>query len=312
MAMDIGIRFTGGLHIKGSRLNLDAPSRTRTSVVTHSEVGFLRRKAKIVLTSPLLSVIGKRGYMVPFPLVFFAPMEIEGVGLELYPSGYSKGASMVLLNVNGQKVLYASRLGLDQQRTTAESPRVPDADFLVVAMSPIRFNQKNRGPVKAFKAVETQIERSLSRYNAAVILSPLPADALELALTMKGRGLRVLMHPSFYAYSRRIGVPGFHRVQVMPGKRTLPAVILWPDRNTNNLLDGYKGPVLYLPGASGDLQVPFSGMIDPWRVIKLAKQSNATKVFVVGALSEASTKVLTRSGLNFEVFTPPVQTEMSF
>lgn len=303
--------ITGGLHLAGTQLNLDEPAIGRTSVITHRCVQGLRKKVRVVMTPQLMEVIGRPKYMQILPLGFGKTMGIGRINLSLYPSGFSKGSCLAIIDADGTRYLYAGLSGMGQRRSTAEAPRVPKADILVLRNADVDFSSKNLSSVSAINDVMPAIEQSLSDNNCALLLSGLVPDAVELALALKGLGVRVLLHKSILRFSQKIGVPGFNAVKVAPGKRVKASVVLWPAALADSpVLHDYHGPRFFQPGGEGDVEVPFSGMIDPWRLMKLARMSHARQVIIFGKLSKKAQTMLNRAGLPFKTFWIPDQLEL--
>ncbi len=305
--------FSGGIHLAGTNLNLDAPSSRRVSVITHASVKGLRKKAQVVITPQMLAVTGRHKQLKVLPLNFGKAMGLGKIELKLYPSGFSKGSSIVLIHVDGVRYLYAAFLGMDQRRSTAEVPKVPRADVLIVRNAGGAFHNKNLSAIRAIRHVMPQIEQSLSVHNCALVLTPMHQDAVELALALRGTGLRVLLHKSILHFAQKLGMPGFNSVRVAPGQRHRSAVVLWPACLAESpVIAGFSGPRFYLPGSTGDIEVPFSGMIDPWRLVKLARLSQAGQVAVIGALSQKAESMLKKAGIAFHTCMPPAQPDLPF
>jgi len=303
--------ITKGLHLAGTQLNLDEPVHGRISVVTNVCVQGLRKKVKVIITPQLIDIIGRSKYLQAMPLRFGKTTGMGKININLYPSGFSKGSSMVLIDTGDVRYLYASLLGLDQRRSTAEGPRIPKADILVLRHANIDFHSKNLSAVRAANEVMPAIEQSLSAYKCALVLPSLVPDAVELALALKAKGVRVLLHKSILHFSQRLGVPGFQAVKQPPGKRIKPAVVLWPySLSGSQLLREYNGPRFCQPGNNGDVEIPFSGMIDPWRLMKLVRMSHAKQVLVFGNISKKAQTMLNRAGLSFSIFYNPDQLTM--
>jgi len=303
--------ITKGLHIAGTHLNLDEPGHVRASLITNSCVKGLRKKAKAIMTPRLMEVTGRPKFLQIMPLNFGKTMGLGKIKLSLYPSGLSKGAGIAIIETAESRYLYVSLSGLDQHRVSAEMPRVPKADTLIVRHAGVDFREKNLSAVQAVNGLLPLIGQSLSQNNCALLLPDLLPDAVELALALKGAGLRVLLHTSVLQFARKVGVLGFNAVRVAPGKRTRASVVIWPYSLANSpVLGNYHGPRFCQPGDNGDIEVPFSGKIDPWRLMKLARASHAKQVLVVGKLAKKSETMLERAGILFSVFWNPDQLKL--
>ena len=124
--------YNEGIQINGTNLWLDAEKKVNLSFISHAHRDHIRRHRQIISTEKTLSFYRKRiGLVDTIALAYAQPIEIEGMKIQLLPAGHILGSAQILIEKNGQRLLYTGDFRV-KSSLTAENIQVVEADILIM------------------------------------------------------------------------------------------------------------------------------------------------------------------------------------
>lgn len=124
--------YNKGIQITGTKLWLDAGKKVELSFISHAHRDHIRRHKQIIATDKTLSFYKKRlGFVKPIILNYGQSLEIEDLKIQLLPAGHILGSSQILIEKNGQRLLYTGDFRVKPGRT-AEKIQIAEADILIM------------------------------------------------------------------------------------------------------------------------------------------------------------------------------------
>ncbi len=148
--------YDKGIRISGTRLHLDAQRVVEFSFVSHGHTDHLRSHRRILATAPTVRFHQLRGHRSEILQVeYHQPIEIEGMRVELLPSGHILGAAQIFIERRGESLLYTGDFKT-RPAATCDGLEVRHADILVLECTYGR-------PEYRFASTEELLER-LARF----------------------------------------------------------------------------------------------------------------------------------------------------
>jgi putative mRNA 3-end processing factor len=132
-------RWSGGVHVKGTRLWCDAARAHGVTFVSGADVSLRRRCERIVTTPRTQKLAPRLDEVLPAP--FGRPFALGRARLELLPAGRLPGSAQLRVEMDGRALLYAG--AVHPSGRLAEPAQVRGCDELVidVAGGPLREEQ---------------------------------------------------------------------------------------------------------------------------------------------------------------------------
>jgi Cft2 family RNA processing exonuclease len=126
------IEYHNGIHIKGTRLWLDAKRSTDFSFVSHAHVDHAVRHKEILSTKETARLYEHRFGKAKFNILEYNhPKRIEGTKVELFPSGHILGGAQILVEIGGVKIVYTGDFKL-RVSLTAKKAEIKRCDILIL------------------------------------------------------------------------------------------------------------------------------------------------------------------------------------
>ncbi len=124
--------YDRGIRLAGSDLWLDAERKVPLSYVSHGHADHLKGHTRIIATPPTIRFFQQRQHKVSAtPVLYRQPFELDGLTIELYPSGHILGSSMIRVVRDGVSLLYTGDFKM-RASATAEPIEIPQADVLIM------------------------------------------------------------------------------------------------------------------------------------------------------------------------------------
>lgn len=231
--------YHGGLHLKDTILWMDSPRPRSLCFVSHAGVAGALGHQKIVstaLTTELLRSLAAaygRGRRAHEPQALVTPygraFHLGKLSLELFPSGHALGAASLLLQHQGQTIVYAGDINL-RGNPLVEALEARPCDVLVL---PARFGQQRWAlpPVdETARSLVGFVGEALGRGQTTVILCAALGEAQEVAYLLQQAGVRVQAHRRIAPLCRvykESGAP-LEPVHQYRGPSAEPVALLWP------------------------------------------------------------------------------------
>lgn len=292
------LEYDHGVHLIGSVLWFDPTRKRDMSLISNARHRLTARHNKILwgdVTAQIAQTVypnRTRGLICPYGQRFsLGPMSIE-----LFPSGYMRGATQFRLEMaDGQYLLYSGPFSLKANRT-AEKIEIRPADVVIVdatfGHTQYKFSRR--------KTVETQIvdwaRNCHSNDEIPILLVSNPGQAQDLIELLGEQGLDIRAHRSICAYNAAYQATG---VDLPPCKQlrrsTRPGdVVIWPSHlSTSSLLETLKRTNIAavsgmgsIPGIARQLNVSrvfsWSARADHADVLKYIEKTGAQTVVTYG------------------------------
>ena len=125
LKLDRGIRY-------GEYFAVDPTVKSDLAIVSHAHSDHLRAHRKIVATAPTLELASlnyKR--FEPHILKFHEKFEIGPAEIELAPAGHMLGSAQVILDLNGERIVYTGDFKFEENRTCRKAEIHPCNTLLI-------------------------------------------------------------------------------------------------------------------------------------------------------------------------------------
>lgn len=284
----------GGLRVRGTELWLDPPKKKPFAFVSHAHSDHMMRKHGHVL----LSTATARFYLHRHPdaevtaLGFGERLDLEGVTVELLPSGHILGSAQLYLGVRGLRVLYTGDIKLSAS-FTAERIAVRPCDVLIMECTygEPRFVFPDREEVKA--DLMRFVRECFSRRITPVVLAYTIGKAQEVVKALGDEGIATRLEKSVFEATeiyRELGVdlinyrpfppfvPGREVIVIPPWKRSLVRHIV---RKRTVFLSGWALDPEKAGRMGADLALPLSDHADFAELLVYVQLTRAKMVYTV-------------------------------
>jgi len=188
------IEYHNGIHIKGTRLWLDARRKTEFSFVSHAHVDHAVRHKEILSTKETARLYEHRLGKAKFNILEYnRPKRLEGVKVELFPSGHILGGAQILIQKDGVRIVYTGDFKLRGSLTT-EKAEIKKCDLLILE-STFGLPQYVFPPVKEVHARMAEfVEEAQRRGEIPIFLAYSLGKAQEAMKILSNRGYKLSVH----------------------------------------------------------------------------------------------------------------------
>ncbi|MCA1592256.1 MAG: MBL fold metallo-hydrolase [Acidobacteria bacterium] len=309
------VEYREGLYLPDLDLWLDADGPRERCVISHAHSDHIAEHRAIVATPETARIFRHRIGEARVELLSYGERRDYGrYALTMYPAGHCLGSAQILVEADGERLVYTGDVKL-RPNVTAEQAVVVPCDTLV--MESTFGDPQYRFPpdVATFDRLYAACDRALSDDRVPVVLAYALGKSQEALELLLRRGYRVTLHGSVWNVSeiyRELGVEfsgayeRYDREQLKgrvlitpPGCRKQP-MILNIERHYLIMLTGWamskSAPYMY---RDVDLILPLSDHADYDDLVRLAKESGASRIITMhGAKKFAA--LLREMGLNAE------------
>lgn len=196
------------IRLSGTNIYFDSKRAVPLSFVTSGNVVKLPRSEKIVATPETIKLLGnKTKGMTVLSSPYGKTFTLGLYSIELIPSGRMLGSAQVVVEKDGERLLYAGSFKL-KASPTARHAELRGCDTLVV-------NCAYGTPKPVFPEPEAVMRSLLEFVNEVffegktpVILVNSPGKAQDVAIFLAGRNVRLSLHPSVASTLRTYGELG--------------------------------------------------------------------------------------------------------
>ncbi len=128
--------YDKGIRINGSSLWIDSVRPVTSCVVSHAHMDHARRHQLAFATPATLALMKKRvgKSRTPVPLEYKDTKEFEELKITLFPAGHILGSAQVLVEKNGQRLLYSGDFAMEKAGTATQI-EIPESDVLIMECS---------------------------------------------------------------------------------------------------------------------------------------------------------------------------------
>ncbi|MBV9924730.1 MAG: MBL fold metallo-hydrolase [Acidobacteria bacterium] len=309
------VEYREGLYLPDLDLWFDADGPRERCVISHAHSDHIAEHRGIVATPETARLFQhRRGEAEVEALKYGERRDYGRYALTMYPAGHCLGSAQILVEADGERLVYTGDIKL-RPNVTAEQAVVVPCDTLV--MESTFGDPQYRFPpdVATYDRLYAACDRALSGDAVPVVLAYALGKSQEALELLLRRGYRVMLHGSVYNVSevyRECGVKfsgeyeRYERGNVEgrvlitpPGCRRQPMILNIPRRYLI-MLTGWamskSAPYMY---KDVDLVLPLSDHADYDDLVRLARESGAQRIITMhGAKKFAG--YLRELGLNAE------------
>jgi Cft2 family RNA processing exonuclease len=309
------VEYREGLYLPDLDLWLDADGPRASCVISHAHSDHIAEHGSIVSTPETARIFRHRVGETKVELLPYGVRRDYGrYALTMIPAGHCLGSAMVLVEAEGERLLYTGDFKL-RPNVAAETAEIVSCDTLVMESTfgdPVyRFPPD----VATFDRLYAAVDRALSDDRVPVVLAYALGKGQEALELLLRRGYRVTLHGSIWNVSeiyRELGVKFSgpyerydrehlrHRVLIAPpGCRKQP-MVRNIERRYTIMLTGWamsKRATYMYRGV--DLVLPLSDHADFDDLVRLARESGAQRIITMHGAPKFAAH-LRELGLNAE------------
>jgi len=309
------VEYREGLYLPDLDLWLDADGSRERCVISHAHSDHIAEHQSIIATPETARIFRhRRGDAEVTTQTYGERRDYGRYALTFYPAGHCLGSAQILVEADGERLVYTGDIKL-RPNVTAEQAVIVPCDTLV--MESTFGDPLYRFPpdVATFDRLYAAVDRARSDDRVPVVLAYALGKSQEALELLRRRNYRVTLHGSIWNVTeiyRELGVEfsgpyeKYDREHVRgrvlmtpPGCRKQP-MIQNIERRYVIMLTGWalhkSAPYMY---KDVDLILPFSDHADFDELIRLARESGAQRIITMhGAPKFAA--ILRELGFNAE------------
>jgi putative mRNA 3-end processing factor len=194
--------WDGGLRLTKADLAVDFPRRQPSAFISHAHADHMARHEYALCTPGTAALyqcrLGRRRVR---EMPYREPIEWGGLRLTTFPAGHCLGSAMLLVEDNGQRLLYTGDFKLGES-ATAERAELPQAEILVIEST---FGQPGyRLPARAdaLRQLFGLLRATLDGGATPVIEAYALGKGQEVTRLLTAEGFRVVQYPNVDEISR--------------------------------------------------------------------------------------------------------------
>ena len=293
----LNVSYDGGLYLPDLDLWLDADGPRDRCVVSHAHADHIADHRQVIATPETARLFQhRRGSAEVTPLRFGERRDFGPFSLTLYPAGHCLGAAQVLVEADGERLVYTGDFKLKPNLTAGKAEIIP-CDTLIMESTfgdpTYRFPPDTETAEKLYRVVD----RVFAEGRVPIVLAYALGKSQEAVEWLLRGGYRVTLHGAVWGVTevyKEVGVKfsGSYekysrdklkgRVLVAPpGCRSQP-MITNIERRYVVLLTGWamssSAPYRY---RGVDLFLPLSDHADYDDLLKMASETGASRIFTL-------------------------------
>ncbi|UCB53431.1 MAG: MBL fold metallo-hydrolase [Candidatus Zixiibacteriota bacterium] len=196
------IEYKNGIHISGTGLWLDAQRRTDFCFVSHAHADHAVRHTQILATRETARLFEHRYGKANFKLLEYNQSKrLNGIKVELFPSGHILGGAQILIEKAGTKIVYTGDFKL-RKSLTAQKAQVRKCDILIMESTFGRPHLKFPPSRQVHDQMEEFAEETLTKGRVPVFLAYSLGKAQEAMKILSNRGFKLSVHGTIYNMAR--------------------------------------------------------------------------------------------------------------
>ena len=291
------VEYNEGLYLPELDLWLDADGPREHCVISHGHSDHIAEHKSIVATPETARIFQhRRGEAKMTTQVYGERRDYGRYALTFYPAGHCLGSAQILVEADGERLVYTGDIKL-RPNVAAESAVIVPCDTLVMESTFGDPHYRFPPDVATFDRLYAGVERALSDDRVPVVLAYALGKSQEALELLLRRGYRVTLHGSIWNIAeiyRECGVEfsgsyeKYDREQLKgrvllapPGCRKQP-MLLNIERRYLIMLTGWamnkSAPYMY---KGVDLILPLSDHADYDDLVRLARESGAERIITM-------------------------------
>jgi Cft2 family RNA processing exonuclease len=294
------IEFKNGIHIEGTGLWLDARRKTDFCFVSHAHADHAVKHAQILATKETARLFEHRYGEAKFKLLEYnRAKRLNGVKVELFPSGHVLGGAQILIEKAGTRIVYTGDFKL-RKSLTAQKAQVKKCDILIMESTFGRPHYIFPPSSQVHAQMAEFAQENLTKGKVPVFLAYSLGKAQEAMKILSNRGFKLSVHGAIYNMARIYEEFGVRfknyehyeagnlegKVLIAPPSVRKSSMIERIPRKRIAVLTGWaldKG-ARYFNGV--DEAIPLSDHADFSELLEYAKRAQPKKVYTVHGFAE--------------------------
>lgn len=309
------VEYREGLYLPDLDLWLDADGPRPSCVISHAHSDHIAEHGAIVATPETARIFRHRiGETEVETLPYGVRKDYGRYALTMIPAGHCLGSAMILVEADGERLLYTGDFKL-RPNLTAESAQIVSCDTLVMESTFGDPHYKFPPDVSTYDRLYAAVDRALSDERVPIVLAYALGKGQEALEILLRRGYRVTLHGSVWNVSeiyRELGVKFSgeyerydrerlrHRVLIAPPGCRKQAMVQNIERRFTIMLTGWaiskSAPYMY---KGVDLTLPLSDHADFDDLVRLARETSAQRIITMHGVPKFAA-YLRELGLNAE------------
>ncbi|HEY6379964.1 MAG TPA: MBL fold metallo-hydrolase [Candidatus Dormibacteraeota bacterium] len=194
------VRFDRGVHLPECGVWLDPLRRQDLAVVSHAHGDHIARHRAVVCTAPTYRLLTHRvgAGVEPHLLDYGEELAMGDALVSLHPAGHVLGSSQVLVRHRGVRILYSGDIRC-RAGFTAEPLEHVACDLLVVEATFGHPHYRFPPAPQVVAEVVAFCRKALAEGCTPILLAYSLGKAQEVLASLRGSGLRVLLHDRVHA-----------------------------------------------------------------------------------------------------------------
>ncbi len=201
--------YEDGIQLKGTDLWFDAKKKVNLSFISNANILTLPRHDRIIATPETLKLIQtKTSGSIALSCPYNRPFSLGNARIELIPSGYSLGASQIVVEIKGKRIVYTGDLKIGNS-PTSKFIEIRRCDVLIMKC---RYGDPdfNFPPQEEVcRQIYEFAKESLYFNYTPVIFIDIFGKAQDLIQYIGSRNLKLGIHKSIYSYLKLYEQQGF-------------------------------------------------------------------------------------------------------
>ena len=321
---EVDAEYLRGIHLVDSVLWMDAPRRVDLSFISHAHLDRALAHGKVLATEATARLAsgmlaGNKTLISPF----YRRFALGDLDLELHPAGHILGSAQLRVTRGGRRLVYTGHHNLQTTRT-AEQAHVLSCDVLVLDSSYGSTRMRFPPRQQVEEDILSWIEQALDDRAQPVLLGRPIGTAQEVASLLGAGGFSIRVHRSIYEHCKAYhalgmklplvkcfrGTPGRDEVTIFPRHLARSRAVEKLPRARLALVSGRAASPDAAQRFKVDRAFALSSLADHPALVRYAHESDARKIYVVGAHAEALATELRGQGLRAWPLRPPQQLDL--
>jgi len=294
------IEYNKGIYVKGVDLWLDAEKRVDFSFISHAHSDHAVRHKKILATPQTARLyehrLGKTKIKI---LEFNKPTKIKGAKVELFPSGHILGASQILIEKGGVRLVYTGDFKL-RGCLTAEKAEIKKCDILIMESTFGLPHYLFPPRTEIVQRIINFVDYNLKKNTTPVILAYSLGKAQEAMKILGDHGFKLSIHSSILKLAmvyQQFGVKFKNFYEYNPNELKGKVLLAPPFLKNSKMIESIPHKKIAILTGWGidenakwsygvDEVFPLSDHADFSELLEYAKESSPQKIYTVHGFPE--------------------------
>ncbi|HEX3034221.1 MAG TPA: MBL fold metallo-hydrolase [Thermodesulfobacteriota bacterium] len=319
------IEYDEGIHLKGTDIWLDSKKKTLFSFISNANFNQFAPHEKIIATRQTVKLFGKEvKNSVVLECPFNHPFTLGKAQIELIPAGYILGSSQIVVEIDGEKIIYTGDFKL-RPTETAESAEVRRANILIMKCTYGIPKYVFPPSESVIDSIVTFVDESLSSGITPVLLVDALGKAQDIVKILGDIGYRLSLHRSIYKAVRvyeEFGI-SFSNYESFKPKELEGRILLIPpylrgaeiieriEKKKIGVVTGWALDKTFVKSVfRADEGFPLSNHADYNELLQLVEITKPKIVYLIHGFSTEFARTLIKRGFNAKPLETPSQLKL--